>query len=132
MSDPALRVASEFVRAINDQDLDILAHLMSPGHQFIDSLGNPVTGRDAMRMRWGRYFAMVPDYSIAVEETFTNGNVVMLLGTAKGTYKSKEGMLPENRWHTPIAIRAQIEDGLVAEWRVYADNEPIRALMRKS
>ncbi|MGA9583930.1 MAG: hypothetical protein WBQ95_01315 [Terracidiphilus sp.] len=38
-------------------------------------------------------------------------------------------MNPENRWKTPIAIRALIEDGLVAEWRVYADNEPIRKVM---
>jgi limonene-1,2-epoxide hydrolase len=25
-----------------------------------------------------------------------------------------------------------VEDGRVAEWRVYADNEPIRELMRKN
>ena len=36
---------------------------------------------------------------------------------------------PENRWQTPVAIRASVEDGLVAEWRVYADNEPIRKVM---
>jgi len=27
-------------------------------------------------------------------------------------------------------VRAVIEGGLVAEWRVYADNEPMRRLMR--
>jgi hypothetical protein len=39
---------------------------------------------------------------------------------------------PENRWQTPAAIRALIEDGKVAEWRVYADNEPIRQRIRES
>jgi hypothetical protein len=31
--------------------------------------------------------------------------------------------------YTPAAFRALIEDGKVAEWRVYADNEPLRRLM---
>jgi hypothetical protein len=39
---------------------------------------------------------------------------------------------PENEWKTPAAFRVLIEDGLVAEWRVYADNEPIREVMRKN
>ena len=36
----------------------------------------------------------------------------------------------ENRWKTPVALRAAVEDGLIAEWQVYADNEPIREKMR--
>jgi hypothetical protein len=38
---------------------------------------------------------------------------------------------PENHWTTPAAWRASIRDGLIAEWRVYADNEPIRQIMRQ-
>jgi hypothetical protein len=37
---------------------------------------------------------------------------------------------PENHWQTPLAIRAFVEEGQVAEWRAYADNEPMRQLMR--
>jgi hypothetical protein len=103
---------------------------MTPDHRFTDSLGNTVAGREAMRIGWTGYFGVVSDYSLAIEETFSDGAVVMLLGVAQGTYKSQEGLLPGNRWRTPIAIRARIEDGLVAEWRVYADNEPLRAMMR--
>ena len=132
MSDASIRAALEFVRAISAQNVDAVAALMTPGHRFIDSLGNPVIGRDAMRTGWAGYFGMVPDYSIAIDETYANGSVVLLLGTAQGTYRSKDGLRPGNRWHTPIAIRAQIEEGQIAEWRVYADNEPIRVLMRKS
>jgi limonene-1,2-epoxide hydrolase len=29
-------------------------------------------------------------------------------------------------------LRAFVEDGLITEWRVYADNEPIRKLMARS
>jgi hypothetical protein len=75
---------------------------------------------------------MVPDYSIAVDERFFDGPVALLLGTAQGTYCSDGVLRPENRWKTPVALRAQVENGLVAEWRVYADNEPMRERMRKS
>ena len=42
-----------------------------------------------------------------------------IFGSAQGTF-SKDGSLPkENFWKTP------------ALWQVYADNEPIRAIMRQ-
>jgi ketosteroid isomerase-like protein len=125
-------VAQHFVSAINRHDIDGLAELMSPGHRFIDSLGTKVEGRDTMRRGWAAYFKMVPDYKIVVDETCANGAAVILIGTAQGTYSKDGALVPENRWSTPVALRALIEDSLVAEWRVYADNEPIRKLMAKN
>ena len=128
-------VAQAFVRAINRQDVDRLAELMSPSHRFIDSLANITEGREQMRDAWGAYFRMVPDYAIAIEEYYPADPgkdadpVVIMLGIASGTYTHDGKLRAENRWQTPIAIRALIEDGLVAEWRVYADNEPMRKLM---
>jgi len=49
MSDSAISAAQAFLRAINRQDVDALAGLMSPGHRFTDSLGNVVEGREKMR-----------------------------------------------------------------------------------
>jgi uncharacterized protein (TIGR02246 family) len=132
MSDSPESGARAFVRAINRQDVEGLAALMAPEHRFIDSLGNVVEGREKMRAAWAGYFRMVPDYSIAVEETFCDGPVVVMLGVAQGTYSPDGKLRAENRWETPAALRALIEDGLVAEWRVYADNEPMRQLMRKA
>jgi hypothetical protein len=136
-------VAQAFIRAINRQDVDRLTALMSPTHRFIDSLGNVIEGREKMREGWAAYFRIVPDYSIAIEETYPGEPVVVLLGLAEGTYTRDGKLSPEtgvpadrssstgckNRWKTPVAIRALVEDGLVAEWRVYADNEPIRKAM---
>jgi ketosteroid isomerase-like protein len=73
---------------------------------------------------------MVPDYTIAVEETYCDGPVVVMLGAAQGTYAGG-GKADENRWETPVALRAFVEEGKVAEWRVYADNEPMRRLMAR-
>jgi ketosteroid isomerase-like protein len=125
-------VTNAFVRALNRQDVEGMVALMSPGHRFVDSLGNVGEGREKMRTGWAGYFKIVPDYTLAIEETFANGSVVILLGVAQGTYTKTGKLTPENHWHTPIALRAFVEDGLIAEWRVYADNEPIRKLMAKS
>jgi ketosteroid isomerase-like protein len=125
-------VTNAFLRALNRQDVDAMTALMSPGHRFIDSLGAAVEGRDNMRKCWMGYFLMVPDYSLAIEETYVNGPVVLLLGAAQGTYARGGKLAQANAWRTPIALRAFVEDGLIAEWRVYADNDPIRKLMAKS
>lgn len=127
-------VAQAFVRAINRQDVERLAELMSPAHQFIDSLGNMVRGSDKMREAWAAYFRMVPDYTLAIEEYYGGASpnddpVVIMIGMASGTYTRDGHLDAKNRWQTPVAIRALVEGGLVAEWRVYADNEPMRRLM---
>jgi uncharacterized protein (TIGR02246 family) len=132
MSGTAQVVAQSFVRAINRQDADGLAALMTDEHCFIDSLGTVVTGREAMRAGWRGYFRMVPDYTIAIEEILSDGPVVLMLGVAQGSCAPDGQAKAENRWSTPAAFRAFIEDGKVAEWRVYADNEPIRRLMAKT
>jgi ketosteroid isomerase-like protein len=125
-------VAHDFLRAINRQDVDATAALMSPDHRFIDSLGNVVEGQEKMREGWAAYFRMVPDYAVAIEETYSQGPVVLMLGVAQGTFTRNGQLLPENRWHTPIAIRVHVAESEVTEWRVYADNEPIRKAMARN
>lgn len=122
-------VAEAFLRAINRHDVDALIELMSSGHCFVDGLGNRTLGLADLRAAWTTYFCMVPDYAVAIDETLVNGPVVVLLGTAQGTFAPEGKLLDKNRWQTPVALRAFIEDGLVAEWRVYADNEPIRKVI---
>jgi len=124
-------VAHAFIRAINRQNVDALAELMTPEHRFIDSLGNSLEGREKMRAGWAAYFRMVPDYTVAIEETFCDGPVVAMLGMAQGTYTPDGQLNPENRWTTPTSFRAFIQDQKVAEWRVYCDNEPIRQRIAK-
>ena len=131
MNELAESVAHAFVRAINRQDVDGLAELMTPEHRFIDSLGNAADGREKMRSAWAAYFRMVPDYTVAIEETFFDGPVVAMVGVAQGTYSAYGTLKPENHWSTPTAFRAFIQEGLVSEWRVYCDNEPIRQRMAK-
>ena len=129
MSQSPESVVLAFVNAINRQDVDALMEMMTPEHRFVDSLGSMVEGREKMRAGWRAYFDMVPDYKIAVEETYRDGSVVVMLGEARGTFAPDGKMRAENRWRTPAAFRALVEKGKVNEWRVFADNEPIRRCM---
>jgi limonene-1,2-epoxide hydrolase len=131
MSDSPDYVARAFVEAISRQDVEALAALMTLDHRFVDSLGNVVEGREKMRAGWAGYFKMIPDYRISIDECFCDGSIVILLGTAGGTYAAEVVLDPRNKWSTPVALRVNVSGGLIAEWRVYADNEPLRALMRK-
>ena len=85
-----------------------------------------------MSARWRQYFRMVPDYRVEVVRAFVDGPDVMLVGAARGTYTVDGQLDPSNLWSTPAAWRARIHNGLVAEWQVYADNEPIRRCMART
>ncbi|MGA2740389.1 MAG: nuclear transport factor 2 family protein, partial [Bryobacteraceae bacterium] len=84
----AQAVAQAFVAAINRRNPDEIANLMTDDHVFVDSLGVRVTGREQMKKGWQCYFAMVPDYTIAIDEIFADGPVVVMLGAAQGAFSS--------------------------------------------
>ena len=134
MSMDSFETANRFIAAINVRDVEALATLMSPEHRFIDSLGNVVRGRDVMRQGWAAYFDMVRDYRLTISGRFLtasqDGSEVVLTGSAQGSFWSEGSLRPNSAWSTPVALRALVTDSLVAEWQVYADNEPIREQMR--
>jgi hypothetical protein len=82
-----------------------------------------------MRRAWKGYLEWFPDYTIAVEETFANGNTVAMFGTARGTYAVDGNLPPENHWELPAAWKGVVKDGQVSHWQVYADNQPVREIM---
>ena len=127
----ALEIVLQFVDRINACDIPGLAALMTPDHRFVDSLGSVSTGRDTVRERWHQYFHIVPDYRIEIRRSFTDGPDVVLVGVARGTYSRDGQMRPADAWQTPAAWRAVVRDSGVAEWQVYADNEPIRQRMSR-
>ena len=114
-----------FLNAINHHDSDQLADLMTEDHVFIDSLGASVHGREKMRIGWRAYFAFCPDYRVSHNDIFHTGNKVAVFGSAGGTIR-------EIRWETPAAWRVVVHDGLIQEFRVYADNKPVYDILPKS
>jgi ketosteroid isomerase-like protein len=121
-----------FLERINQRDADKLAELMTEDHVFKDSLGQSVRGREKMRAAWRGYYAFCPDYWVSQEEIFQNGNRVSVFGAAGGTIAASGKLPPENQWQTPAAWLAVVEEGLVKEWRVYADNKPVYDIIANS
>jgi ketosteroid isomerase-like protein len=121
-----------FLERINQRDVDKLAELMTEDHVFIDSLGQSVRGREKMRAGWRGYYAFCPDYWVSHEEIFPSGNLVAVFGAAGGTIATDGKLPPENKWRTPASWLAVVEDGLVREWRVFADNKPVYDIVAKS
>ena len=127
-----VEIVLAFMDRINQRDPDKLAGLMTEDHVFVDSLGQAMRGRATMRKNWLAYYAFCPDYCVSHEDIFENGNVVSVFGAAGGTISVKGTLLAENKWQTPAAWRAVVENGLVKEWRVYADNKPVYDIVAKT
>lgn len=131
-SDDAIATVLRFEQLINTQKWDAVCSLLTDDSIFIDSLGNRVSGGTRLRSAWEGYFKMVPDYTISHEELFANGNTVAIFGTAQGTFSRDGQIRKENHWKTPAAWRAVVRNEKIAVWQVFADNEPIREIMRKT
>jgi ketosteroid isomerase-like protein len=124
-SHPAtFEIFNAFVAAINAGSPEALAALMSPGHLFVDSVGNRAQGREPMETGWRGYFAMCPDYWIRVDEAMEDRGTILAAGEAGGTIDGAP-------WRTPAAWKAVIGDGAVTEWRVYADNKPVYEILAR-
>ena len=127
----AEKTVRRFIERINAHDLDGIVDMLAEDHRFVDSLGMVFDGRDMMRTGWGGYLRMVPDYAIEVEKVFADGAEVVVLGTARGTYTRDGTLRDSDAWKTPGGWMARVRRGEIVEWRVYADNEPIRRRMRE-
>ena len=132
MSFDPINVVLEFERRINARDTKAIVDLLSLDSVFIDSLGSRVQGPNKLRGAWEGYFRMVPDYSISHDEVFRHGDTVAMFGSARGTFSEDGKIRKENFWTTNAAWRAVVKDGKITQWQVFTDNEPIRAVMRRS
>jgi ketosteroid isomerase-like protein len=124
-------VARRFVDRINAHDLEGIVALLTADHRFVDSLGTAFDGREMLRKGWSSYLRIVPDYRIEIEQVFAAGNDVVFVGSASGTYARDGTLHASDAWRTPGVWLARVRGRLIAEWRVYADNEPIRRRMRE-
>jgi ketosteroid isomerase-like protein len=116
---PAFSV-SAFNDRINAQDLDGLSALMTENHVFIDVAGEEIRGKAACAEAWGRFFAAFPDYRNHFEEMSTAEGFVSVRGHSTCSDPLLEG---------PTLWRAKVQNGRIAEWRVYEDEPANRLLL---
>jgi ketosteroid isomerase-like protein len=122
-------VVLAFANCINRQDVDGICSLMTEDHMFVDAEDTVVQGREEMRTGWITYFSWVPDYTIRCDEILGKAGLVLVIGRAGGTYQAAQGKTNQAKWDIPAAWKAVVRDHKIAEWRVYADNAPMRRLM---
>lgn len=127
----SVAIVRAFVEKINTHEVAGLCALMTEEHVFVDSLGTTIRGRETMRTGWTGYFNWFPDYQISVTDIFVRDHFIGLFGVAQGTYSVGGKLLEENKWEIPAAWRVVVKEGLIAEWRVYADNSPVLRIMEK-
>ncbi len=131
MTDDTTAAALAFIEAINSGGIGAMTGLMSENHRFIDALGVEIRGRSAMRKAWIEYSVMIPDYRITVDQVFVSGTTAAIFGRASGTFSPDGKLHPRNHWEIPAAWRVVVRDGKIAEWQVYADNEPVRTIIAR-
>ncbi len=124
-------IIKEYVKKINAHDVDGMLNMMTDDHEFVDSLGINIHGRDNMKMAWDVLLTFFPDYEIHINEIIGKNGKIALFGNAKGTLAANGKILPENKFEIPASWTAVVKDGLIQKWRVYADNSPVRKLIAK-
>ena len=114
MAEPDLDVDTvvAFNDAINGQDLDALIALMTDDHRFVDSEGATLDGKDACTAAWRGFFAAFPDYRNVFGDVRASApGVVDVIGHSECSVAELDG---------PARWRAEVRDGLVAVWQVFA------------
>jgi ketosteroid isomerase-like protein len=124
-------ITREFVAAINEHDTKWLSTLMTEDHEFVDALGERVRGRELMLHGWRKYFSLMPDYRLEIDNIIAEGSIVGLFGRASGTFTVDGNLRPENAWRIPVAVRAMVDGERIQKWQVFADNKPVYEIMAR-
>ena len=124
-------IALEFIDRINSHDIPLLTSLVTDDLLYIDAQGHQIRGRRELERSWRACFEWFPDYSVQVDQAFANGHIAVITGCARGTYAVYGRLSRENSWKTPAAWQVKVRHEKIAEWRVYADNEPVWKVLRE-
>lgn len=124
-------IVEAFVDAINGRRAERVVPLMTGSGVFIDALGNRVEGRDARLAGWRAYFQLFPDYRIEIDGMLVEEREAMLHGWGGDTLHRGGRAVEGGVWRVPAAWRAVADSRRMILWQVYADNQPVRALLER-
>lgn len=113
-------VVSQFVVCINAGDLEGLCALMTDDFTFIDYRGKVERGKNVMREGFKGYFSDYPQYEIITQKVLTGGTGVAIIGQTRGSHVPREVEEKET-----VLWTADVRDGHVATWRIYADTDTV-------
>jgi limonene-1,2-epoxide hydrolase len=110
----------KFVEFINEANLEGIASLTAEEYTFTDVAGDVYIfrGAEAIKASWDEYLSAYPNYKIHVHRVLAGGNGVAIIGRTTGSH-----VAPEIEEKETVLWTAEVRDGLVAEWRIYSDQE---------
>jgi steroid delta-isomerase-like uncharacterized protein len=129
----ALDTIRRFYERFNDNDLDGAVELFKPDLHSFEPAAGLLEGAEAWRAYGEAYKAAMPDARLeldsAVEEEQTVAVQGRFTGTHTGALQSPQGEVPAsgNRVELAFADFFRLEDGKVAEHRVYFDQLDLMA-----
>lgn len=123
-----INLVLSFINAINNHDVHAIVDHISEDHMFRDSIGINVTGIEDMKEAWESCFMLFPDYKINYEDLICGTDEIAVYGIASGTVNIGNRIDEHNHWAIPATWKAVIKNNKIAEWRVYADIDPIRKI----
>jgi ketosteroid isomerase-like protein len=116
--------ALRFVAAINGNDVDVLAGLMTPDHRMELFDEEPVVGRDACAGAWQGYCGAFPAYVIHPHAVMARAGQVAVLGHTTGSHL---GLPDEVEAEETLIWIVDVDGGLVARWKLLEDTVERRA-----
>ncbi len=121
-----------FIKAINEADVDKIYNLMTDDHVFVDSQNNKTLGKEPMKQAWIDFYKLFPDYHLEVNEVLTKNEVVIVTGIASGTYKNLKFEEKDNSWIVPAAWKAIVKDDKIELWQIFADMSKAYEIVKRN
>jgi len=106
-----------FNEFINSGDIEGLGGLLVDGHRFTDSAGNIFKGKESALKAWREFFRLFPGYKNVFENIRSREGLVIIKGRSVSLDERRNG---------PALWTAKVEEGKIAEWRVYEDTKENR------
>jgi len=105
-------VFENFVMQINEHNAEGIANYLSDSHVYTDAQGKKLEGKDNVKAAWEKYFKMYLEYKITITDIMENGAVFMASGTVEFSIGSTV---------IPAAWKAEINNGKIDSWQMFAD-----------
>ncbi len=109
---------TDFIDCINRGDVEGLGALMTDEHtlQVFDEL--PLVGKAENIEAWWGYASSFPDYVIYPHQMSEDDGRVAVIGHTTGSHL---GLPDGEEQNLTVIWEAQVDDGLLASWRIFED-----------
>ncbi len=104
-------VVLRFIEVVSQGNMEKIGSLVSDDVVFTDILGRVYREKDFME----NYLLAFPEYKIHVHHVLQGGKGVAIFGKTSGSHVPPE--IEEQEW---LVWTAEVEDGLITEWRIYS------------